>query len=331
MSKSKGLVFLTFVLLLLASCSDYEEPRSEQVLGTVCSVNAFEDGSKALYDAIFRRLFEIDSLFTTSVDSSQIQRINKNAGKGGVPVDKEVYDLIEKALYYADLSGGLFDPTIGPLVSLWGINTPNARIPSQEEIDAAMLLVGYKNVTLYQEGSLYYVALEKEGMSLDLGGIAKGYAADEVCNILCMHGVRRAVVDLGGNIALYGSKKNGEPWKIGIKNPAENASEVAAVLTLYGSANIVTSGTYERYFEVDGKRYHHIINPFTGYPSDCGIESATIVASSSLAGDALSTIAFLLGEEKFRVIEEKEGVSSVFIASDGTITGSWELMSTVDF
>lgn len=299
--------------------------QSWEALGTICSVNAFDEGDEGLYGAISARLMEIDSSFGVNRPGSDIARVNASAGKDRVAVRPDVFFVIKAALSFAQRSGGAFDPTVGPLVSLWGIGTDHQKVPSQAEIDAALALVDWRKVVLDEPVSSVF--LEKDGMALDLGGIAKGYAADEIIRILKERNISRAIIDLGGNVCVFGSKADGSSWKVGIKNPSDGGKSVAAVLSLPGDLSVVTSGNYERYFVSGGRRYHHIIDPKTGFPGGGAVASATIVAASSMEADALSTSAFLMGKDAF--IRTFPGIRCVFIFSDGSISASEELASNV--
>ncbi len=290
-----------------------------QLLGTFCTVNLYEDGSNRLYQMLFERLDEIDSEFNLNNPDSELNKINNAAGVSEVQVGDDLALVLETALYYAQKSDGAFDPTIGPLVRLWGINTPDAKVPSQDEIENALSLVDWKKVQLKKSNAKTTVFLEQPGMILDLGGIAKGFAADELCLILQEKKVRRAIIDLGGNILVWGSKKDEAPWKVGIKNPCDQTLEPPVVLKVRGGTSVVTSGLYERYFEQDGNIYHHILNPKTGYPMQNGILSSTVVSPSSMTADALSTTSFLLGPEEFA---KKFDEAVVFIKSDMTVQAS---------
>ena len=310
-----SLVFLCFALF---SCRQ-RKAVTTQLLGTFCTVNLYEDGSDRLYQLIFDRLNEIDNEFNLNNPDSELNRINGAAGKTPVQVCADVSTVIEAALYYAEKSDGAFDPTIGPLVQLWGINTPNAKVPSQEEIEKKLSLVDWKKVEFKKNGNASTVLLKESGMILDLGGIAKGFAADEICSILEKEKVKRALIDLGGNILVWGNKPDGTPWKVGIKNPYDQALDPPVLLRVQGGTSVVTSGVYERYFEQDGILYHHILNPKTGYPVQNGLLSSTVVSSSSMAADALSTTSFLLGPEVYEKLFDE---AAVFIKSDMTVQAS---------
>lgn len=288
------ILFVSFLFsIVLFSCKKIENPRTELIFGTVCSLNAFDDGTKILYDKLFERLHVLDELFSTTNPDSEIEKINASAGIQPVEVSPEVIALLKISLSFARLTDGYFDPTIGPIVKLWGINTDHARVPSQHEIDNALNLVNWNNVTI--DGNSVY--LQQKGMRLDLGGIVKGYAADVLTGLLSENNVKRAIIDLGGNVYVFGTKKDKTPWHVGIKNPNAPEGEPKIILSLK-EASVVTSGVYERFFIQDGIRYHHIINPKTGYPVNNGLTSVSIICKSSTTADALSTSLFILGEEK---------------------------------
>ncbi len=301
--------------------------QSRSVLGTVCSINLYDQGYGKIYDEVFTRLQEIELAFSVNVESSDISRINDMAGKAPVSVRNDVFCVIEKALYYADLSQGAFDPTIGPLVKLWNIGGDNPRVPAQNEIDALLPFVDYRKVVLDRDNCSVYLA--EKGMALDLGGIAKGYAADEVAAILDKYKIKQAIIDLGGNIYVYGEKKDKSDWKVGIKNPYYTVGDPALLLTLGANTTVVTSGVYERYFIQDDVSYHHILDSETGKPAVGDILSSTIISGSSMQADALSTIAFILGPKKFKSIADKENVQWVFIDKDRRVVASSGLVDSL--
>jgi thiamine biosynthesis lipoprotein len=321
------------IVLFAAACSfsgctkNAVSLRTEQVLGTVCTINAYDSGTKTLYDELFSRLHEIEDEFSVNKATSEVSKVNDAAGDHPVAVTGDVLYVIKEALEYARISNGAFDPTIGPLVKLWGINTDHARVPSQHEIDGALPLVNWRDVVITGDSSADggTVFLKRKGMSIDLGGIAKGYAADEMVRILKSYNAQCAVIDLGGNIFVYGTKKGGAPWKVGVKDPDNDEGAPALVLTLSNSTTVVTSGVYERYFIQDGKRYHHILDTKTGYPAQSGLLSSTIVTDSSIAADALSTISFILGEEKFNALmksADEQNIRYVFINENHQVLAS---------
>ena len=337
--------YSTFALLIIifsigfASCERTAEPRTEALMGTVCTVNAYEDGTKSLYDELFARLHEIDETFSVTIDSSEISAINKAAGERSVSVSSDTAYVVKASLSFAELTGGAFDPTVGPLVKIWGINTDHARVPEKSEIDAVLPLINWRDVSVTDDNT---VMLKRRGMALDLGGIVKGYAADELTKILKARKVRRAIVDLGGNIFVYGKKKDGSPWRVGIKNPNDPEGVPSIVLNVANST-IVTSGVYERFFTENGVRYHHILDAKTGYPAASGLLSSTVVCESSMAADALSTSVFVLGKKsgmellrrmRSPELSEIPGLHAqalgIFIEEDGSISASKELDGSLE-
>ena len=291
-------VSIIFFALSFFSCSSNKGQQTKTFLGTVCSINLFDDGSKKNYDETFKILKDVENKFSVHISNSEISKINKASGKEAVKVSEDVFFVIQKALYYAEFSDGDFDPTVGPLVELWGIGTDKERVPSEEEIENALTFVDWHDVELnFRERSVF---LKKEGMALDLGGITKGYAADLLVDFLIEKNIERAVINLGGNVYVYGKKEDNSPWRVGIKNPYNSEASPALALALNSSTSVVTSGDYERYIEKDGIRFHHIIDPHTGYSAKSSVHGATIILQSSCDADALSTIAFIQGRKKFK-------------------------------
>jgi len=282
--------------LLLASCQAAgPDARMEYVLGTTCSLSLYDPGHAAAMDAVFARLRQIDDRMSANKDGTEIAAVNEAAGLKPVKVSDDTFFVVKTALEYGRKTGGALDISIGPLVKLWGIGTSAARVPSPDEIAAAEALVDYRLVRLDEPGSTVF--LPKKGMRLDLGAVAKGYAADEAVRILTAAGVKRAIIDLGGNIFAMGEKRKGADWRIGIQSPDDSRGDYLGVMPV-SNASLVTSGDYERFFEKDGKRYHHILDSKTGYPSASGLRSVTVVGAPSIACDALSTSMFVLGREK---------------------------------
>ncbi len=308
---------LVVILILLLSTSGCQKrslpPQSQLQLGTVCTINLFEAGTTELYIQMFQRLKEIEQVFSTKLAASTLSQVNQAAGIAAVVVPEELVLVLQEALRIAERTGGAFDPTVGPLVRLWDIGGDNSRVPSPEEIDHARSLVDWRLVEIDPAASTVY--LPKQGMALDLGGIAKGYAADQLVAIAQESGLERALIDLGGNIYAYGTKADGSSWRVGVKDPANPTGSPALALSVW-NRSVVTSGMYERFFEQEGIRYHHILNPATGYPIQNDIQSVTIVSTSSLLADALSTSVFILGRERGLRLLESEAAEGVIIGED---------------
>ncbi|MDR0663553.1 MAG: FAD:protein FMN transferase [Spirochaetaceae bacterium] len=306
----------------LVGCREGFPSQSEFVLGTVCAVNLYEQGRNEVYHEIFDRLREIEGRMSVTLPGTELGNINANAGIEPVAVHPDVFEVIELAVLYAELSGGAFDPTVGPLVSLWGIGGDHPRLPSQEEIEAVLPLVNWRDIELDRERLTVF--LKKPGMALDLGAIAKGYAADEAWRILKKNRIQRALIDLGGNILVYGEKRDGSPWRVGIQDPLDSRGAYIGIVEIRDQT-VVTSGVYERFFETGGTRYHHILSPDYGYPVRNGLLSVSIVTSRSVDADALSTSAFVLGYERGKaLVESLEGVGAVFVFEDKSIRLSGE-------
>ena len=323
--KKRPLLGWAVVLSALLSCTPSSSPQTEFVLGTVCTINLFEYGTPERYRALFARLREIEDRMSVNKTGTELDAVNEAAGRTPVPVHPDTYYVVEKALEYARVSGGAFDPTVGPLVKLWGIGTEDAHVPESLEIEKALKKIDYQKVLLDSEH--YAIYLKEEGMALDLGAIAKGFAADELATMLRQWRIRRALIDLGGNILVVGEKKDGSPWRIGVQDPRSGRGEYIGIVQIKRDKTTVTSGIYERYFEQDGKRYHHILSTRDGYPVQNGLLSVTIVADRSIDADALSTTVFALGYEKGLSLLETLDVGGIFIFENQEVTVTKNLSS----
>ena len=244
-------------------------------------------------------------------------------------ISDETDELLHSALTISERTGGAFDPTVYPLVRLWGFTEATQRVPSQDELQAALSHVGIENIDA-QDG----FAELKNGAQLDFGGIAKGYAAERCSSILQASGVEAALLALGGNVQTVGSKPDGTPWAIGIADPAQPEQSLAT-LRFTGSLALVTSGGYQRYFEKDGVRYHHILDPKTGMPAQSGLASVTVLAQSGTLADALSTALFVMGLDKAtKFWRASDDFEAVFIMDNGEIyatAGAAELLDDCEF
>lgn len=308
---------ITLINKLLKVDETLKSERMLYVLGTIVQLKAYgRYAEEAIQDAV-HRLNEIDDKMSVFKDYSEISMINKNAGNTSKTVSSDVFNLIKSSLEYSNLLEGSFDITISPLVSLWGIGTKKEKIPRDEEIIKTKQLVNYKDVILDEKNKR--IMLKNKNQSIDLGGIAKGYAADEVRNIFKKYNIKSALIDLGGNIFVLGKKENKKLWKVGIQDPFKKRGVFLGVIKIQNKS-IVTSGNYEKFFVHSGKRYHHIIDPRTGYPSESEIISATVISDKSIDGDGLSTGLYILGVEKaIEIVEENEGIDAIFITKDKKI------------
>jgi FAD:protein FMN transferase len=300
---------------LLLSCppaKPREFKRSEFVLGTVCSVRVVGGGSEALLDSVFARLKAIEDELSVNKPGSEIDAVNDSAGAAPARVGEDALTIISRDLIYSAASDGAFDPSVGPLVKLWGIGTDHARVPSRTEIDAARALIGWKDIVLDEAAKTVF--LRRKGMALDLGSTTKGYAADAAAAIIRAAGVGKAIIDLGGNVLVVGSRPDGKPWRVGLQDPYKERGSLLGVASLIDET-MVTSGVYERVLEEGGKRYHHILDTKTGYPVDNGLQSVTVIAPRSFDADGLTTTIFALGRERGMALAEKRGVGAIIVDS----------------
>lgn len=298
------LIVLVFTALVLVSCSNnkivYEESATK--MDTVVTLKAYGPNAEAAVKEAFKRIDEIEQMASSAIETSDVSKINNAAGKEYVKVHPEIIKIIKTAIQYSKLSGGAFDITVGPLIKLWDIGTSNERVPSDLEIKALLPLVGYDKISINEKDNS--VMLQRPGMSIDLGGIAKGFTADEVEKIFEKYNIKDGLINLGGSsIYTIGQNAKGQPWSVGIQHPREERNKGYLGVIRLSDKAISTSGDYERYFIQDGKRYHHILNPFTGYPAESGVIADSIIIDGSIPdrsmlADLLTKLVFVLGPEK---------------------------------
>jgi thiamine biosynthesis lipoprotein len=288
----------------------FEVHVNKTLLGTLIEAKAIDTSinkcKTSLYLA-FREIERIDSLYSTR-KGSYVYEININSGLKPIKVSREFYDLIDRSIKYSEKYNGLFDISVGPLTDLWGFsNDDKPKLPDESEIKALLPLVNYKNIIL--DNSDTSVFLKVKGMKIDLGGIAKGFAVDKAVEIMNKRGVANFFINAGGDLVAKGRNIDGLPWRIGIKHPRLTDSVIAS----FESENIcvATSGDYERFIEINGIRYHHILIPSTGYPGKES-QSVTVVFNSVEEGTILSKYIFLLGYKAF----EKLGFSNDYFIVD---------------
>ena len=313
---SKIFLFTIVGLLLFISCAPKNvDPVSQTqlMLGTVCQITLYDKSSDSDFNAAFDRINEIEHLMSIHLDDSELASVNSASGLHPVVVSGETFEVIRLALDIAELSNGAFDPTIGPLVQLWDITGAN-NVPSDQEIQALLPLVDYRRVVLDEEALSVYLPIE--GMVLDLGGIAKGWAADEVARVLSGH---KGIIYLGGNVLVMGSKPDSSPWRIGIQDPDNTRGSYIGIVDMINST-LVTSGPYERFFEHEGTIYHHILDTKTGYPVISPLTSVSIITQRSVIADGLSTSVYALGiEQGLELVNRLDGVEAVLLTEDGSI------------
>ena len=312
-------IFLIFSLIGCTNSKDDSNPvsKTEYFMGTVVTVTLYDNKSEKIIDKAFEEVKKIEQLVSINMEGTELDEVNNNAGIKPVKVSDDTYNIIKKGLEYSSLTHGSFDITIGPLVKLWSIGLPEAKVPTLDEIKGTLKYINYKDVEI--NDSEKTVFLKKPGMIIDLGGIAKGYTADVIAQTLKDEGVEKAIIDLGGNVYALGEKSENTLWRIGIQNPDQTRGEIVGSINVKDKS-IVTSGIYERFIEQDGVKYHHILSPETGYPYDNEIAGVTIISDKSIDGDALSTSVFSMGITKgLEFINSLPDTEAIFITKDHKI------------
>jgi thiamine biosynthesis lipoprotein len=297
-------------------------------MGTVIEITLIADDEEAANKAALRAFQEmkrIETLMSPWLDSSDVTRINRSAGKERVKISPETFEVIQKAQEISELSEGGFDITIGPLTELWRKAREKKIPPSIEEVKEKLGLVNFKNIEMDQEGKVF---LKKKDMAIDLGGIAKGYAVDKAFKLLKSLGYINLIVNAGGDLKV-GGLKNNQPWSIGIQNPRESQKILARISV--SDMAVATSGDYERFFIYGDKRYHHIFNPRDGFPTE-GCQSVTIVTKDCIIADGLATAVFVLGSEKgYSLCQKLEGVDCLIVDKEGKMIFSPGMKDRISF
>ncbi len=284
------------------------------VMDTVVIVTAISpsksEADKAM-DALFTEFERLEGLFNFFSDESEISLINRLAGTEAASVSTDTFELVKEALRLSKETEGAYDPTIGPVMTLWDFH--KEIMPVDEEVKERLEFVNYKKVILNEAESS--VMLVEKGMLLDLGGIAKGYAADRGVEVLKKRGIAAGIVAVAGDIRTFGRKPGNGEWRIGIRAPRGGPEDLSAVITMEKGA-ISTSGDYERFFLKDNIRYHHLLDPATGYPAT-GLRSVSVISDKGVLSDALSTALFIAGGKKRMKLIEKFKVKTFIVYSNG--------------
>lgn len=322
MKQLNRFILLCIVMVFLCGCSiNTKEPLSKTgfYFDTVITITLYDSNEEELLNTCFDYCKDFEKLVSRTIPSSDISRINTASGQS-VEVSDTTIELLKNAIEFGELTDGAFDITIAPLMELWDIKNNPGNVPSEADITEELSHVNYKNIVI--EGNT--VTLTDPKASIDLGGIAKGYMADQLKEFLLSEGVTSAIINLGGNVLTIGKKPDGNAFHIGIQKPFDKQNATITSVSIKDSS-VVTSGSYERYFKLDDTIYHHILNTETGYPCDNTLLSVTILSSMSIDGDALSTSCFTLGlEEGQKLIASLEGIDAIFV------TEEYEIVDTRD-
>jgi len=300
MTRFAKIFMATLLALSLTACGGAaeEQPASRQIIAmdTAMSFVVYGEGGDAAIQTMVEEVQRLEGILSRTDDFSEIGFLNRMPG-ASVEVGEEVCGLLELARSYTNATNGAFDITIAPVVEAWGFTSDSYQVPSQEKLQEAMAGMGMEHV--HTDGAAATLDL---GTKVDLGGIAKGYAADCLAEIFEAQAVERGWASLGGNVLAWGTRPDGQPWRVGVRDPRHPEQEVLVGMIGLENAFAVTSGGYERFFEENGKLYHHILDPKTGYPAESGLTSVTVVAGcgekeNGAMCDALSTALFVMGEE----------------------------------
>lgn len=338
--KKKFIALTTLIILLftMTACksdnSTVSISDSQFKFNTIMTITLYGYNDKSIFTEIWAKIDEMENTYSANIETSDVYKFNVNPSTDPIPVSADIVKMVDRAMPFSEATEGKFDLTVEPVVKLWGISTETPRVPAQSEIDAALPHVNYQNLKADTANN----TLQKSDpdLHIDLGGIAKGYAADQIKAFLETKGIDRAILNLGGNIFAVGSKAKDTPWNVGVQNPFEPNGDVVGILKA-SNKSVVTSGSYERFFEQDGKIYHHILNTATGYPVENELISVTIISDFSVDGDILSTSTFSLGlEEGRKLINSLDNIAAIFItkdkgvyfAGDQTLLSNFELKQT---
>lgn len=323
------LLYAFFLLIAVSGCRKEQISISRPLLGTVINVTVKTDSSlgvKAVNSA-FEEVARIQALFSYYNQDTDIARLNRSGGQSMVKLSPEVYNLLALSIDISRKTSGAFDITFVSAGYLWDLKSEKFIPPSEKSIIQALKFVGYRNIKI--DNANKEAGFFMEGVRADMGGIAKGYAISRAVQILRGQGIKSGFVDAGGDIQVIGDN-SGKPWIIGVKNPED--SGIIGTIALSGEDSIATSGAYERFREYNGKRYHHILDPRSGYPADSGLLSVSVICSDPVLADAYATAFFVMGFNKTsKFLAENSGISVILVDDKGKIFVSRKLKGKVKF
>lgn len=315
---------ICFVSISITGCSNTTTSndyiyKTDFLLDTVITIQIYDSQDEDLLDGAFALCSEYEALLSRTIETSDISLINTANGEP-VLVSDETIELLELGIYYSKLSDGAFDITIAPLSILWDFSNNEGIIPDEEDIQSTLANIDYTTISI--EGNT--VTMENPDAMIDLGGIAKGYIADKIKSYLTANGVEHAIINLGGNILTIGSHVDGSDFTVGVQEPFGETNTAITSVSL-NNQSLVSSGIYERYFELDDIIYHHILNPETGYPYETELYGVTIISDKSVDGDALSTICMTKTlEEGLTFIQSLDNIEAIFITDDMEVISTYE-------
>ena len=336
LKKALPLLFFLLCVFFLAGCSKLTENRvSDQeqsvtqkeitdpgepisrdlfAMDTFMTLTVYGEDAQDALDAAEAEISRLDELLSTGMEDSEISQLNRN---GETILSDDPAYLYERSLEVNKMTDGAFDPMIYPLMEAWGFTTREYAVPDQEMLLRLLDLTDLSDVSYSPED--HHIVFEKEGMAIDFGGIAKGYTSASVIDILKEKGIGHAVISLGGNVQVLGTKPDGTLWKVAIRDP-QNISGFIGIAQVSDKA-VITSGGYERFFEENGKIYHHILDPSTGYPAENGLLSVTVISEDGTLADALSTALYVMGLEPAEQVwrDNRDLFDAVFVTDSGKL------------
>jgi thiamine biosynthesis lipoprotein len=321
-------IFTAIAILQFSGCSGNISKVSRPLLGTVVTITISDDPEKTAgdFDDAFKEIESVQKTFSLYDPASEISVINKMASHHPVRVSDEIYTLIKRSLEVSERTEGAFDITFASAGKLWNFSQNNFTPPDDAVIKKLLPLISYKNVRLDENKTVRFL---KSGTKIGLGGIAKGYATGKAISALRNRNVKGAIVACAGDIQVIGDN-NGQPWRTGIQDPRGDAV-IGAIDMMDGEA-VSTSGDYERYRIINGRRYHHIINPATGYPAESGLISVSVFSSDPVLSDVYSTAFFISGLEKTQsILAAMNDVSAVLVTADMKVYVSMKLKEKIVF
>jgi thiamine biosynthesis lipoprotein len=320
---------LTLIIALLVSGCTTPAKSYQQTafsMDTVIDITAYGPNAEQAVTSAIQEMTRLDSLLSNYHDDSEISAINRNAGGPAVPISLETEQVLKQALRYATVTKGAFDPTIGPIVELWGIGKKDDFVPSDEQIAAALKNVDYRRLEL--DETQHTARLRDKGMSIDVGGVAKGYILDRMEAVLKSQGIQSALINGGGDIRGIGQKPDGTPWRIGLQHPRQTDG-IAAKIPLTNWDDIETSGDYQRFFDRDGVRYHHIFDPKTGKPTHTLSSASTVLREDK--ADIPSNVLMVLGKDQsLKLLQQFPGIEAIFIDYNGTVSYTPGLADSIE-
>ncbi len=312
-------ILLISICISLSACNKKIEPirKTSLALGTIVDITVFDKKDEKALENVMQQISKYDNIFNSHIDDSEVSKFNKLNANTDFKMSNELEYVVSKALEYSKISDGKFDVSIYPVSHLWDFTSMQPHMPDKNELENSLQYVGYKNIKYDNSKSSIKKVYDK--CAMDLGGIAKGYIADQIAKYFKENNVKRAIINLGGNVYALGSKTDNSLWNVGIQKPFDDVGTPLGVVKIKDMA-VVTSGIYERQFFENDQAYHHILDPKTGYPYNNELSAVSIISTSAIDADALSTITYMLGpKDGLAYIENLPNTEAIFITKNNEI------------